>query len=708
MCAQHDFPPTTKEPVTDEYHGIRVTDEYRWLENGEGGDVRQWVAAQNAYTRSRLDKSPWREVMKRDLLAQLRRSSVRYSRVIHRSGVFFMIKRDPLKQQPSLVITRSLDDLALERTIVDPNDLNSQGHLAIDWYTPSLDGALVAIAMSEGGSEDSSLYIYEAASGKQTGEVIPRASYPTAGGSVAWLPDGKSFFYTRYPDRHERPESDLKFYQQVWLHRLGTPPDSDTYVLGRDFSRIAIIVLDSDAEGKYFLASVANGAGFEFEHFLRTPDGQWNQITRFEDQVVSVSIGGDEALYLISRKDAPRGKLLRLPIGSLSVAEATLIVPEGTASMERPVPESADKLPLVTASKIYVKTIDGGPNQISIYGHFGKAMGKVPLNGLAAVDNLIALQGDSVAFQTVGYLDPPTMCVFDGEKVRATAVRVSPQTDLSGLEVERVFAKSDDGTSVPMSIIHRKGLKRDGTEPTLIWGYGGYGISIAPAYLATSDFMLWLEQGGTLVLTNLRGGSEYGETWHQEGNLTLKQNVFDDFAACARYIIDQKYSSAARMAARGGSNGGLLMGAVLTQHPSYFRAVVSRVGIYDMLRFELDPNGAFNVTEFGSVKDPAQFKALYAYSPYHRVDDGVAYPAVLIMTGDNDGRANPFHSRKMTAKLQAATSSNNPILLRTTSTAGHGFGTALTEQVDESADFYAFIFDELGMRYGPPQIAVKR
>ena len=265
-------------------------------------------------------------------------------------------------------------------------------------------------------------------------------------------------------------------------------------------------------------------------------------------------------------------------------------------------------------------------------------------------------------------------------------------------EVVRDFAISKDGTRVPVNIIRRKGLKLDGTNPTLLYGYGGYGISEKPYFLG-SFARLWLDQGGVYVDANLRGGGEYGEEWHMAGNLTHKQNVFDDFLACAQYLIDQKYTSPAHLAIFGGSNGGLLMGAALTQRPDLFRAVVSEVGIYDMLRTELDPNGAFNITEFGTVKDPEQFKALYAYSPYHHVKDGTAYPAVLMMTGENDHRVNPMESRKMIARLQAASSSDHPVLLRTTASAGHGFGTSLDEEIEQRADILSFLFDQLGIQY---------
>jgi prolyl oligopeptidase len=267
--------------------------------------------------------------------------------------------------------------------------------------------------------------------------------------------------------------------------------------------------------------------------------------------------------------------------------------------------------------------------------------------------------------------------------------------DLSDAEVVREFAVSKDGTQVPLNIIRKKGTQLDGSNPVLLTGYGGYGISSKPYIDSTNR--LWLDRGFVIAEANLRGGGEFGEGWHLSGNLAKKQNVFDDFAACAQHLISRRYTKPANLAIIGGSNGGLLMGAELTQHPELFRVVVSYVGIYDMLRVELDPNGAFNVTEFGTVRDPALFRALYDYSPYHRVKDGTMYPSILFLTGDNDGRVNPAHSRKMIARLQAANASKNPILLRTSANAGHGFGTALDEKIDQEADVFSFVFNELGV-----------
>jgi prolyl oligopeptidase len=306
------------------------------------------------------------------------------------------------------------------------------------------------------------------------------------------------------------------------------------------------------------------------------------------------------------------------------------------------------------------------------------------------------VEGDEVLFSSSSYLAPTAWYHFNpasGEAQRTALFETSP-ADFSDCEVVREFATSKDGTKVPVNIIRLKGTKLNGKNPTLLTGYGGYGISQRPNF--SDSRRVWLEQGGIWAIANLRGGGEYGEEWHLAGNLTKKQNVFDDFAACAEHLIKAGYTNPSKLVIEGGSNGGLLMGAVLTQHPDLFAAVVTHVGIYDMLRVELDPNGAFNVTEFGTVKDPEQFKALYAYSPYHHVVDKKAYPAVFLLTGENDGRVNPLHSRKMAARLQAATGSKKPVLLWT-SRSGHGIGSALSERISRSADVFAFMFDQLGV-----------
>lgn len=346
--------------------------------------------------------------------------------------------------------------------------------------------------------------------------------------------------------------------------------------------------------------------------------------------------------------------------------------------------------------------IIGGPSRLRVFDDQGHSLAAPSLPPVSAIDDAVYIGGGDALFYSSTYLDPPAWYSVDaanGKPVR-TAISGTSAVKFDDAEVVREFAVSKDGTRVPLTIIRRKGTKLDGTHPVLLNGYGGFGISLKPSF-AGSQTRVWLDQGGISATANLRGGGEYGEEWHKEGELIHKQNVFDDFIACAQYLVEQKYTSPSHLAIIGGSNGGLLMGAAFTQRPDLFRAVVSFVGIYDMLRHELDPNGTFNITEYGTVKDPDQFKALYGYSPYHLVRDGTNYPAILFLTGENDHRVNPMQSRKMTARLQAANSSDHPILLRTTASGGHGFGTALDEQIEERTDVCSFLFDQLGIKYTP-------
>jgi prolyl oligopeptidase len=588
------------------------------------------------------------------------------------------------------VTLKSADDPASERVVLDPNRLNPKGTTAIDWAVPSLDGKLIAVSLSENGSEEGTLFIYDVETGKPLPDKIPRVQYPTGGGSAAWNADGTGIYYTRYPPPGEKPAADLNFFQQIYFHRLGTPVEEDHYELGSDFPRIAEIELVSSRDGGHLLAAVANGDGGEYAHYLLGPERRWEQVTRFSDGIKAGAFGPDNALYLLSRQGAPRGKILRLPLVKPELAGANVVVPESAGVIE-------DFCP--AASGIYVTDLVGGPSQIRFIDQNTHAEKVIPIKPISAVQELLRLEGDQILFRNITYLEPFVWMRFDPEtgSSRATALAGTSPADFSDVEVIRAFATSKDGTQVPMNIMRRKGTKLDGRNPTLLYGYGGYGISLSPNFSLSRR--VWFDQGGVYVIANLRGGGEFGEQWHKAGNLTKKQNVFDDFIACAEWLIRNKYTNPKKLAIEGASNGGLLMGAALTQRPDLFRAVVSHVGIYDSLRSELEPNGAFNVTEFGTVKDPQQFQALYAYSPYQHVINGTRYPAVLLMTGDHDGRVNPFHSRKMIARLQAANASKCPVLLRTTSSAGHGMGTALDERIAQEADAFVFLFDQLGMKY---------
>src|SRR6266478_9045441 len=685
--AEH-APDTPKKPVATEYNGLTVEDPYQWPENNDDSQVKAWSSAQNQRTRKYLDSLPDRAAIEKQLSDWYAKTSPSYFSLVSRPGILFAMKFQPPKQQPVLVTLASADDLKSEKVVLDPNVLDTKGTTAIDWFVPSSDGKYVAISLSKGGSEDGTLHIYETATDKALPDAIAHVQYPTAGGSAEWNADGTGIYYTRFPRKGQRPEADLNFYQQVYFHKLGTPDSEDSYSIGKDFPRIAEVKLEASRDGKFILATVANGDGGDFAHYLLGPDGSWKQITQFSDQIKAARLGRDNALYLLSRADAPRGKILRLPLDNPELANATMIVPPSNAVIQFMEP---------TASALFVGDLLGGPSQIRRFGLDGKNETLIPIPKISAVSEMESLDDNSLLFRDVSYTEPAAWFkIASGktEPVKTALVNTSP-VSFADIEVTREFATSKGDTEVPLNIVRRKGTKPDGNNPTLLYGYGGYGISMTPNFDFTRR--LWFDRGGVYVVANIRGGGEFGEDWHKAGNLTKKQNVFDDFAAAAEYLIKENYTRPEKLAIMGGSNGGLLMGAMITQHPDLMRAVVSAVGIYDMLRVELAPNGAFNVTEFGTVKNPEQFKALHAYSPYHHVVDGTKFPSILMMTGANDGRVAPYHSRKMTARLIEANKSGNPIFLRTSSSAGHGIGTALSERIKQLADIYAFLFAQLGM-----------
>jgi prolyl oligopeptidase len=688
-------PPTAKRPVTDTYHGVRVTDDYRWLEDWNNKEVRAWSDAQNAYARSILDKLPGTAKLRSRLTSILSAPTTNHFGLVYRGGRLFALRRQPPKEQPFLVVLPAVDAPDRARVLLDPTARDKQGKTAIDWYVPSPDGSLVAVSLSHGGSESGDVHILETASGKEVFEVVPRVNGGTAGGDLAWSPDGKGFFYTRYPRGKERPPEDLDFYQQVYYHRLGTPTESDRYELGKELPRIAEVRLECEPTSGRVLASVQNGDGGEFAHYLRNPDGRWTQFTAFKDGVVDAAFGPRDDIYLVSRQNAPRGKILRVSAVSPDLARAGVVVPEGTDTIVTDFSgRTSRQTVLPTAARLYVIYQLGGPTQVRAFDIDGRPQQAPKQLPISTVGDLARVTGDDLIFANGSYVEPRNHYLYRARSNETVKLPLAtpPPVDFRDIEVVREFAVSKDGTKVPVNILIPKGAKRDGRNPCLVTGYGGYGISRVPGF--HPDWRVLFDHGFVVAEANLRGGGEFGEAWHKAGALTEKQNVFDDFTAVLRHLIARGYTSPPHLAIQGGSNGGLLMGAVLTQHPELMKAVVSFVGIYDMLRVELSPNGAFNVPEFGTVKDAKQFQALYAYSPYHHVKDGVKYPAVLFLTGANDPRVDPMQSRKMTVRLQAA---GARVLLRTSAGSGHGLDTSLSERIEELVDVYAFLFAQLGV-----------
>jgi len=671
-------------PVTDNYHGVDVSEDYRWLEDASSEETMAWTRAQQRRTSAYFDGISWRDALRARVEQLLRAERTTYKRLLSGGGAFFALKVQTPRQQPFLVTLTDLDDLSTERIVVDPDAVDPSGETAIDFFVPSPDGKQVAVSLSEHGSEDGSLYVYDADSGKVIDEPIPHVNL--MGGSVAWRHDGAGFWYTLCADP-------AGFRQQVWFRELGRAPDHLDLAGGFADERIAESYLSISPDGRWVMDRVQKGDGGEWQIFVRSQsaDGSWWQVADVPDKCMYAVLGTD-ALYLLSRRDAPHGKVLRLPLtDGVTVADANEIIPAGDLAIE----DLA-----VTRDTVWLVGIDGGPQRVRAFEPGGRPLPPVEIPPLSSVSSYFArlstLGPDRIAWSCESFTEPATWWVAaDSEAPRSTALRTTTPVDLSGYAVTREFATSRDGTRVPLNVIAARSTPRDGTAPALLTAYGGYGISLVPRF--DPELLLWLEQGGVYVVANIRGGGEFGEEWHHAGRLATKQTCFDDFIACAGHLLSSRITSRDRLAIMGGSNGGLLMGAVLTQRPDIARAVVAAVPVMDSLRAEITTNGRFNTPEFGTVEDPELFTALLAYSPYHNVADGTAYPAVLLTAGENDTRVDAWHAKKMTARLQEATSSDRPVLLRLESK-GHLAGS-LDQTIDETTDWHAFLFDQLALGY---------
>jgi prolyl oligopeptidase len=680
-------------PAQDTYHGVTVEDPYQWLE-GEGEDVKEWSAAQDRYARQILDQLPDVAALRSELTAILKAPVTYYGGFRPAGGALFGFRKAPDREQGELIVLADPARVDTVKVLLDPT-AGGNTHRTIDWFVPAPDGSKLAVSISEGGSENGTLHIIDR-TGKDLEPTIPNVQRVTGGGDVAWTPDSMGFYYTRYPSPGEKPEAERDFWMQVWFHQLGTPVTKDRYEIGKEFPKIAEVLLETDARGR-LLARVQNGDGGTFQHYLRDPKGRWRKLSDWDDKIVFVGFGPTSDLWLISRKDAPRGKILRLPGTTTKngLADAKVIVPEGDASVFA---DFYSEWGIVAAGdRLFVTYQTGGPSEIRVLTLDGKPAAGPALPPVSTVGRPTPTT-DGVLLNAQSYTTQWSWYRFSTQTGQTTPLpELAPKlpVDLSSFDVIRETATSKDGTKVPLAIVWPKGAPRDGSVPCLATGYGGYNINQTPRFLAGQAPLL--KRGVCYVDVVLRGGGEFGEEWHQAGARERKQNVFDDFAAALAFLAEHKYTSAERLAIIGGSNGGLLMGAIITQHPELVKAVVARVGIFDMLRVERSANGAFNIPEYGTVADPDQFKALYAYSPYHHVTRR-AYPAVLFTAGANDGRVAPWHSRKMTAKLQAANTSRSPILMRVSSTSGHGAGTDTTEVIESGAQVDAFILWQLGVR----------
>jgi prolyl oligopeptidase len=680
MSSRPSYPPTSRGDEVEILHGESIPDPYRWLEQGDDPRTQAWTADQNALTESLLTAVPGRARLRARLDELLSIGALSTPEPV--AGRYFYQRRDGRQNQPVLYVREGRD--GEDRSLVDPNRLDAQGTTALDWFYPSEDGRLLAYGLSENGSEQSLLHLLEVDSGAPLPDRIPR----TRAADLAWLPDSSGFYYTRYPAPAEVPAGEEHYHRAVYFHRLGTDPAGDPQVF-RPAEKEHWPGVGLSPDGRWLVIGVARTFD-QTDLYLQDLAAGTPAVPVASD--LPATFDGDVVrgrLYLRTNLDAPTYRLY-------------LVDPERPAreGWREIVPPRADAVLdgfRVIGPALALSYLERAASRLRLADLEGNGVREVALPTIGSLFGLSGeWDGDEVFYGFTSYTVPPTVYRLalpetTGELWR----RVEADLDPSRYEVRQVSYPSRDGTEVTMFVIHRTGVSRDGANPVYLSGYGGFNISMTPAF--SRSLLLWLERGGVVAIPNIRGGGEYGEAWHQGGMLGTKQNSFDDFIAAAEWLIRERYTRPDRLAAAGGSNGGLLMGAVLTQRPELFAAVVIQVPLLDMLRYHRFLIARLWIPEYGSAEDPEQFRWLRAYSPYHHVRDGVAYPAVLLATAESDTRVDPMHARKMAARLQAATSSDRPVLLRLEAQAGHGAGKPLNKVLDELTDTWTFVFWQLGV-----------
>ena len=690
--ANSDVPAAPKpKPVAVEetLHGHKIADPFRWLENGDSAETQQFVHDELAYTRGVLDRLPGREAMHRRL-SELFSVGVLSTPLVY-GDYYFYRRREGQVNQPVLYVRKGLN--GEDRVLVDPNTLVADGTVALDWFVPSHDGKYVAYGTSPGGSEMSTLHVVETATGKLLPDVIER----TRAASIGWMPDNSGFYYTLYPKPGEVAEGQEVYNRHVFYHPLGGDAAKDKLIFGEGRNAQDWPNLGLSDDGKWLVIQVEQG-WTKTELFLKNTasDAAPVRLTTGKEFLYSADIF-DGDLYIVTNEDAPRYRVFKTPVSNPGREHWKEIIPQGESVLA-----SAD----LVGGKIFVHYQQDATSRLKLFSAEGKFLRDIPLPGIGNLEDLsrgyqLGGQHESqeAFFVYQSFTQPMTAYRYDLKSGKVSLFAgVKATVDPSGYEVKQIFYHSKDGTRVPMFIVHKKGLALSGHNPVLLTGYGGFNITNAPVFLRGA--YLWLEHGGVYALANLRGGAEYGEDWHRAGMLDKKQNVFDDFIAAGEYLIAQKYTDKDHLAIQGGSNGGLLTGAALTQRPDLFRAVVCQVPLLDMLRYQNFQIAKLWIPEYGSSDDPKQFEWLYAYSPYHHVKPGTLYPAVMFMTADGDTRVDPMHAKKMAALMQtqAANGPERPILLRIEPKAGHGMGKPISKVIEENTDIYSFLFWQLGVK----------
>ena len=675
-------PPPAVEavPVADDYFGTKIPDSYRWLEDAKSAETRAFLDAENAYTSRYLKQARIRPQLLDDLDALEHVS--RWSMPVERGGNLFFIKRLAGEEQGSIYIRRGWT--AKDERLVDPAALSRDPNTSVNLGDVSRDGTLLAYEVRQGGADETTVCVADIKTGKTLEDELPAGLYR----SINFTPDGKGLFYAR-----SNRQGTLLFH-----HVFGTRPSRDTLLFGHEFrgeelGPIDLFGADVTDDGRYLVIEINRGVPAKRVDIVYrdlTKPGSpfdilvWGIDSRFS--AIHTGSGARGEWYVKTDYHAPLGTILKADPGILPDVWKT-IVPQGTEPIENY---------SIVGGKLYVKRLKDVKSETTIYSLDGKSLGSIDLDAIGSVSAIQGRTTDRYGFLAFeSFIQPPTLYRVDtvtGKRDLFAQAKIP--FDSSQYELKQVFFKSKDGTQVPMSIAGRKGLKQDGTERLLMTGYGGFDLSMTPHW--NPAYAWWLSQGGWFALPNLRGGSEYGEHWHEQAMFEKKQNVFDDWFAAAEYLIDHKYTSPQHFAITGRSNGGLLMGAALTQRPELFSAVLCGYPLLDMLRYQKFLQGPQWTTEYGSAENEKQFFYLLKYSPYQNVKAGTAYPATMFFTGDSDTRVDPLHARKMTPLLQSASTSGRPVLLHYSLTGGHSGGVAVEQQIQDDADQLTFLWTETG------------
>ncbi|HEV7865381.1 MAG TPA: prolyl oligopeptidase family serine peptidase [Acidimicrobiia bacterium] len=682
------YPATRVDDVVETLHGTEVHDPYRWLEDGASPEVQTWAKDQNAFARQQLDR-----LAGRDKLAK-RLHDVSYVDAVstpQRAGSRLFFTRRKADQEKAVLYWRDETD-GVDHALVDPNAASADGSTALGDWVSSYDGKTLAYALRENNADEATLYVKDVATGKVSDrDRIDGAKYATP----SWTPAGDAFYYTWLPTDPAIPAAERPGRAEVRYHALGTDPAKDPIIRPASGDPEKFVGPALSRDGRWLLAyEVTFSRADVYFKDLRAPDAGWKTLVAGVPAQFSVEVWKDR-FYIRTDDGASRDRLLR--------ADPSAADPADRKQWEEIVPEAADAVlegMAVVGGRLALTYLRNAASELEIRTLDGKPIRTVKLPGIGSSGGLVGTaDGDEAFYNYSSFTDPPEIwrtSVATGE-TKLWSRREVP-VDPKPYAVEQVLYPSKDGTKVPMFLVHRKDAKRDGSTPFMLTGYGGFGINMEPSF--SGRLYPWLEAGGGYALANLRGGGEYGEDWHKAGSLGNKQNVFDDFIAAGEYLVKEGWTKPERLAIQGGSNGGLLMGAALTQRPDLFKAVICEVPLLDMVRYHRFGSGRTWVSEYGSADNKDDFGWLYAYSPYHHVKSGTPYPAVLMASSDSDDRVDPLHARKMTAALQAASTGAGPILLRIEAHAGHGGADLVSAAVAKAVDVYAFLFDQL--RISPP------